>query len=181
MADLNSTIVRGSLRVTEDINTNGNITLSNVKNTKVLGTDANGLLEAHTLGISDITNLQTTLDNKQNKITYPCSFEDSNGDYVNLSRYGASSSYYVKIERGSVTYYSDSTTQYPSINVTFPSKFSDTPTVIVTFAPTSDSTGTYEALKVINVTSTGFVVKTMMATAISGGYFKVNWIAIRTV
>ena len=29
MADLNSTIVRGNLRVTEDINANGNVTTSN--------------------------------------------------------------------------------------------------------------------------------------------------------
>ena len=47
MADLNSTIVRGKLRVTEDINANGNITgssatLSSVKNAGILGTDSSG-------------------------------------------------------------------------------------------------------------------------------------------
>ena len=83
MADLNSTIVRGNLRVTEDINTNGNITLSNVKNTKVLGTDANGLIETHSLGISDISNLQSTLNGKVNaddllKISGSSSFGDTN-------------------------------------------------------------------------------------------------------
>lgn len=39
--------------------------LSAIKSKKVLGTDANGLIEAHTLGISDITDLQTQLNNKQ--------------------------------------------------------------------------------------------------------------------
>ena len=123
MADLNNTIVRGKLRVTEDINANGNITgngitlsniknagilgtdssgkvynnssayqpkgnyvttdkagtisatktfsstpvLSTLKNKKVLGTDANGIIEAHTLGISDIANLQSSLDGKAPK------------------------------------------------------------------------------------------------------------------
>ena len=47
MADLNNTIVRGELRVTEDINANGNITgssatLSSVKNAGILGTDSSG-------------------------------------------------------------------------------------------------------------------------------------------
>lgn len=47
MADLNNTIVRGKLRVTEDINANGNITgngiaLSSVKNAGILGTDSSG-------------------------------------------------------------------------------------------------------------------------------------------
>lgn len=47
MADLNNTIVRGKLRVTEDINSNGNITgngitLSNIKNAGILGTDSSG-------------------------------------------------------------------------------------------------------------------------------------------
>lgn len=47
MADLNNTIVRGKLRVTEDINANGNITgngitLSNIKNAGILGTDSSG-------------------------------------------------------------------------------------------------------------------------------------------
>ena len=123
MADLNNTIVRGKLRVTEDINANGNITgssatlssvknagilgtdssgkvcdnssayqpkgnyvttdkagtisatktfsstpvLSTLKNKKVLGTDANGIIEAHTLEISDIANLQPNLDGKAPK------------------------------------------------------------------------------------------------------------------
>ena len=40
--------------------------LSAIKNKKVIGTDANGLVEAHTLGISDITNLQSTLNGKAN-------------------------------------------------------------------------------------------------------------------
>ena len=39
--------------------------LSAIKSKKVLGTDANGLIEAHTLGIGDITDLQTQLNNKQ--------------------------------------------------------------------------------------------------------------------
>lgn len=133
----------------------------------------------HTHTISQITNLQTTLDNKQNKIEYPCSFSGSNGNYVKLIRAGTNN-YYVEIERGSVTY-NGSTTQYPEINVTFPREFKDPPTVIVSFAPTSNSTGTYEALKVINVTSTGFTVITRMSASISGGYFRVNWIAIYTV
>ena len=47
MADLNNTIVRGNLRVTEDITANGNITgsgitLSNIKNAGILGTDNSG-------------------------------------------------------------------------------------------------------------------------------------------
>lgn len=123
MADLNNTIVRGKLRVTEDINANGNITgngitlsniknagilgtdssgkvynnssayqpkgnyvttdkagtisatktfsstpvLSTLKNKKVLGTDTNGIIEEHTLGISDIANLQSNLDGKASK------------------------------------------------------------------------------------------------------------------
>lgn len=133
----------------------------------------------HTHTISQITNLQTTLDNKQNKIEYPCSFNGSNGNYVKLIRAGTNN-YYVEIERGSVTY-NGSTTQYPEIKVTFPREFDDPPTVIVSFAPTSNSTGTYEALKVINVTSTGFTIITRMSASISGGYFRVNWIAIYTV
>lgn len=139
---------------------------------------------SHTHTISQITNLQTTLDNKQNKIEYPCSFSGSNKNYVKLIRAGTSN-YYVEIEHGSVTY-NGSTTQYPEINVTFPHEFrvtssTDKPTVIVSFAPTSNSTGTYEALKVINVTSTGFTVITRMSASISGGYFRVNWFAIYTV
>lgn len=123
MADLNNTIVRGKLRVTEDLNANGNITgngvtvsniknagilgtdssgnvynnssayqpkgnyvttdtaqtisakktfsstpvLSGLKNKKVLGTDANGIIGASTLGISDIANLQSNLDGKAPK------------------------------------------------------------------------------------------------------------------
>lgn len=175
--------------------------LSALKNKKVLGTDSNGLIQAHTLGIDDITdlrsqlngkanvghghtisaitNLQTTLDGKQNKIEYPCSFNDSSGNYVRLMRAGTNS-YYAEIEHGSVTY-NGSTTQYPEIKVTFPHKFNYKPTVIVSFAPTSNSTGTYEALKVIDVTSTGFTVITRMSASISGGYFRVNWIAIYTV
>lgn len=139
---------------------------------------------SHTHTISQITNLQTTLDNKQNKIENPCGFTGSNGNYVKLIRAGTKN-YYVEIEHGSVTY-NGSTTQYPEINVTFPHNFNvesvnDKPTVIVSFAPTSNSTGTYEALKVINVTSTGFTVITRMSASISGGYFRVNWIAIYTV
>lgn len=138
----------------------------------------------HTHSISQITNLQTTLDNKQNKIEYPCSFSGSSKNYVKLIRAGTSN-YHVEIEHGSVTY-NGSTTQYPEINVTFPHEFrvtssTDKPTVIVSFAPTSNSTGTYEALKVINVTSTGFTVITRMSASISGGYFRVNWFAIYTV
>lgn len=40
--------------------------LSSIKNTKVLGTDANGLIKAQTLGINDIDNLQNALNNKAN-------------------------------------------------------------------------------------------------------------------
>lgn len=40
-------------------------TLSAIKNKKVIGTDANGLIEAHTLGIDDITDLKTQLNGKQ--------------------------------------------------------------------------------------------------------------------
>lgn len=134
---------------------------------------------SHTHSISQINNLQTTLDSKQNKITNPCSFDGSNGSYVKLIRTGTTN-YYVYIQHGNVTY-QGSITQYPSVNVTFPQSFSGTPTVIVTFSPTSNSTGTYEALKVTNVTSTGFSVNTRMSANISAGYFRVNWIAIYTV
>lgn len=134
---------------------------------------------SHTHTISQITNLQTTLDNKQNKIEYPCSFDDSSSKSVKLSRDGTNN-FYVHIQHGNVTY-NGSTTQYPEINVTFPQAFNKPPTVIVSFAPTSNSTGTYEALKVINITSTGFTVITRMSASISGGYFRVNWIAIYTV
>ena len=41
--------------------------LSTLKNKKVLGTDANGIIETHTLGISDIANLQSSLDGKASK------------------------------------------------------------------------------------------------------------------
>ena len=41
--------------------------LSTLKNKKVLGTDANGIIEAHNLEISDITNLQSSLDGKASK------------------------------------------------------------------------------------------------------------------
>ena len=197
--------------------------LSALKNKKVLGTDANGLIEAHTLGISDISNLQSTingkanvghthaiskitnlqstlngkanashthtisqintlqdaLDRKQNKIEYPCSFDNSSSNSVKLSRDGTDN-YYVNIQRGNVTY-NGSTTQFPEINVTFPQAFNGTPTVVVTFTPTSNSTGTYEALKVLNITSRGFSVITRMSASISSGYFRFNWIAIYTV
>lgn len=43
--------------------------LSTLKNKKVLGTDANGLIEAHSLAIDDITNLQTELDDVITKST----------------------------------------------------------------------------------------------------------------
>ena len=138
----------------------------------------------HTHTISQINTLQDELDRKQNKIEYPCSFNGSNNNYVKLIRAGTNN-YYVEIEHGSVTY-NGATTQYPEIKVTFPREFNvtsvnDKPTVIVSFAPTSNSTGTYEALKVIDVTSTGFTVITRMSASISGGYFRVNWIAIHTV
>lgn len=135
--------------------------------------------KTHTHAISDITNLQTTLNNKQNKIEYPCSFDGSSPSYVKLSRNGTSN-YYADIQHGNVTY-NGSTTQYPEIKVTFPHEFHNAPTVIVSFAPTSNSTGTYESLKVINVTKTGFTVITRMSASISGGYFRVNWIAIQTI
>ena len=40
--------------------------LSAIPNKKVIGTGANGLIEAHTLGISDISNLQSTINGKAN-------------------------------------------------------------------------------------------------------------------
>lgn len=40
--------------------------LSALKSKKVIGTDANGLIEAHTIGISDISNLQSTINGKAN-------------------------------------------------------------------------------------------------------------------
>lgn len=167
--------------VLSDLNNKANKThthaISDITN---LETSLNGKANSsHTHSISQITNLQKTLDNKQDKIEYPCSFSGSNGNYVKLIRAGTNN-YYVEIEHGSVTY-NGSTTQYPEIKVTFPREFDDPPTVIVSFAPTSNSTGTYEALKVINVTSTGFTVITRMSASISGGYFRVNWIAIYTV
>lgn len=48
MADLNSTIVRGNLRVTEDINTNGSITFSNFKSAGYLYTNSSGALKKGT-------------------------------------------------------------------------------------------------------------------------------------
>ena len=76
MADLNNTIVRGKLRVTEDINANGNITgngvaLSSVKNKKVLGTNANGLIEEHALTKNDVGlgNVDNTADS-QKRVRY---------------------------------------------------------------------------------------------------------------
>ena len=134
---------------------------------------------SHTHTISQINTLQDALDRKQNKIEYPCSFDNSSSNSVKLSRDGTNN-YYVHIQRGNVTY-NGSTTQYPEINVTFPQAFNGTPTVVVTFTPTSNSTGTYEALKVLNVTSRGFSVITRMSASISGGYFRFNWIAIYTV
>ena len=145
-----------------------------------LQTSLNGKANAsHTHTISQINTLQDALDRKQNKIEYPCSFDDSSSQGVKLSRDGTNS-YYVDIQRGNVTY-NGSTTQYPEINVTFPHEFNGTPTVVVTFTPTSNSTGTYEALKVLNVTSRGFSVITRMSASISSGYFRFNWIAIYTV
>ena len=134
---------------------------------------------SHTHTISQINTLQDALDRKQNKIEYPCSFDNSSSNSVKLSRDGTDN-YYVHIQRGNVTY-NGSTTQYPEINVTFPQAFNGTPTVVVTFTPTSNSTGTYEALKVLNVTSRGFSVITRMSASISSGYFRFNWIAIYTV
>lgn len=135
--------------------------------------------KTHTHAISDITNLQTTLNNKQNKITSPCSFADSNGNYVKLLRDGTSN-YYVCIRHGSVTY-DGSTTQYPTIYVSFPTAFSAVPTVVATFSPTSNSTGAEEAIKVHGITKTGFSVTTRMSASISDGYFRINWIAIQSV
>ena len=132
--------------------------LSAIPNKKVIGTGANGLIEAHTLGIGDITNLetslngkansshthsisqitnlQTTLNNKQDKIEYPCSFDTSSGGSVKLSRNGTNN-YYAYIQHGNAIYtYDDSTTTtaYPVVNVTFPyGAFSGTPTVLVSF------------------------------------------------
>lgn len=134
---------------------------------------------SHTHTISEITNLQTTLNNKQNKITSPCSFADSNGNYVKLLRDGTSN-YYVCIRHGSVTY-DGSTTQYPTIYVSFRTPFAAVPTVVATFSPTSNSTGAEEAIKVHSITKTGFSVTTRMSASISDGYFRINWIAIQSV
>lgn len=174
--------------------------LSAIKNKKVIGTDANGLVEAHTLGISDITNLQstlngkansshthtisqitnlqTTLNNKQDKIEYPCRFDGSGSNYVKLLRDGTNN-YSAHIQHGSATY--NSSSQYPSISVSFPYAFGGRPTVVVTFAPSSNSTSAEEALKVTNITATGFSVITRMSASVSSGYFRINWIAIYTV
>lgn len=167
--------------VLSDLNNKANKThthaISDVTN---LQSTLNGKANSsHTHTISQITNLQTTLDNKQNKIEYPCSFDGSGRGYVKLSRDGTNN-YYAHIQHGNITY-NGSTTQYPSVNVTFPYNFNDIPTVLVTFAPTSNSTGTYEALKVTNITRSGFTLNTRMAASISAGYFKANWIAIYTV
>ena len=66
--------------------------LSALKNKKVLGTDANGLIEAHTLGISDITNLQSILNGKVNsddllKITGSSGFGDANWHYRKIGHF----------------------------------------------------------------------------------------------
>lgn len=132
----------------------------------------------HTHAISEITNLQTTLNNKQDKIEYPCSFDTSSGSAVKLSRDGTSN-YYVHIQHGVAVYGSSS--QYPSISVSFPRSFGGTPTVVATFTPSSNSTGAEEAIKVTNVTSTGFYVTTRMSATVSSNYFRINWIAIYTV
>ena len=133
---------------------------------------------SHTHTISQINTLQDALDRKQNKIEYPCSFDSSSGGYVKLSRDGTSN-YYVHIQHGVAVYGSSS--QYPSISVSFPQSFRGTPTVVATFTPSSNSTGAEEAIKVTNVTSTGFYVTTRMSATVSSNYFRINWIAIYTV
>ena len=132
---------------------------------------------SHTHTISQINNLQDALDGKQNKIEYPCSFDNSSGSDVKLSRNGTSN-YYVHIQHGVATYGSSS--QYPSISVSFPQHFKDTPTVVATFTPSSNSTGAEEAIKITGITSTGFTVTTRMASTVSSNYFRINWIAIYT-
>ena len=87
---------------------------------------------SHTHTISQINTLQDALDRKQNKIEYPCSFDDSSSSYVKLSRNGTSN-YYAYIQHGNATYNDSATTAYPVVNVTFPHAFSSTPTVIVSF------------------------------------------------
>lgn len=87
---------------------------------------------SHTHTISQINNLQDTLDRKQDKIEYPCSFDDSSSSYVKLSRNGTSN-YYAYIQHGNATYNDSTTTAYPVVNVTFPKTFASTPTVIVSF------------------------------------------------
>lgn len=56
--------------------------LSALKNKKVLGTDANGLIEAHTLGISDITNLQSALNGKQATLVSGTNIKTINGNSI---------------------------------------------------------------------------------------------------
>lgn len=168
--------------VLSDLNNKANKThthvISEITN---LQSTLNGKANAsHTHTISQINNLQDALDGKQNKIESPCSFDNSSSSYVKLSRNGTSN-YYAYIQHGNATYNSSTTTAYPFVNVTFPNAFNNTPTVIVSFWPTSNSTGTFEALKVINVTSRGFSVTTRMSASISSGYFRFNWIAIYTV
>lgn len=127
---------------------------------------------SHTHSISQITNLQTTLNNKQDKIEYPCSFDASGGGNVKISREGTDN-YCAFIQHGSIGS-SDSSTYYPAINVSFPYSFNGVPTVVATFSPSSNSTGAVEAIKVVNVTSTGFFVTTKMSAAVSSGYFRVK-------
>ena len=66
--------------------------LSSLKNKKVLGTDANGLIEAHTLGISDISNLQSILNGKVNsddlfKITGSSGFNGADWHYRKIGHF----------------------------------------------------------------------------------------------
>lgn len=55
--------VKGSAAITKSLSANG-ITDSSIPSKKVIGTSSTGKLEAHTLGISDITSLQSTLNEK---------------------------------------------------------------------------------------------------------------------
>ena len=55
--------VKGSAAITKSLSANG-ITDTSIPNKKVIGTSSTGKLEGHTLEITDIANLQTTLNGK---------------------------------------------------------------------------------------------------------------------
>ena len=70
--------VKGSAAITKSLSANG-ITDTSIPNKKVIGTSSTGKLEGHTLEISDIANLQTTLNGKA-----PSSHTHTIGQITNL-------------------------------------------------------------------------------------------------